>query len=106
MKILLDECVPRPLRRELIGHEVRTVAEMQWAGIKNGALLRLAEQEFDVFLTVDRHLPEQQNMRELHLAIVLVLVPNNKLSTLSPLVPAILAALTTIRLGDIVRIAA
>ena len=106
MKILLDECVPRPLRRELIGHEVRTVAEMRWAGIKNGALLRLAEQEFDVFLTVDRHLPEQQNMRGLQLAIVLVLVPNNKLYTLSPLVPAILATLTTIRPGDIVRIAA
>lgn len=104
MKILFDEGVPRPLKRELIGHDVRTVTEMRWAGIKNGALLRLDEPEFDVFLTVDRHIPEQQNMRGLQLAMVPVLAPNNKLDTLSPLVPNILAALTTIQPGDIVRI--
>lgn len=106
MKILLDECVPRPLRRELIGHEVRTVADMRWEGIKNGALLRLAALQFDVFLTVDRHIPEQQNMRGFQLALVLLLVPDNKLHSLSPLVPDMLAALTTIQPGDMVRITA
>lgn len=42
MRILLDEDVPRPLRRELAGHEVFTVGQMGWAGIRNGALLGLA----------------------------------------------------------------
>ncbi len=42
MRILLDECVPRPLRNELPGHEVRTVRQMGWLGIENGDLLRLA----------------------------------------------------------------
>ena len=54
--MLLDECVPRTLRRELPGHEVKTVAEMGWSGTKNSALLRLAAAEFDVFLTVDQGL--------------------------------------------------
>jgi predicted nuclease of predicted toxin-antitoxin system len=61
MRVLLDECVPRALRDELPGHEVRTVAEYGWAGVKNGELLRLAANSFDVLLTVDRNLEYQQN---------------------------------------------
>ena len=41
MRVLLDECVPRALRRDIPGHEVKTVAEAGWAGVKNGELLRL-----------------------------------------------------------------
>lgn len=52
MKILLDECVPGRLGRDLIGHDVITVPSMGWAGIKNGALLRLADGAFDAFITV------------------------------------------------------
>lgn len=43
MRLLLDECVPKRLNRELLGHEVKTVQDMGWAGIKNRALLRLME---------------------------------------------------------------
>jgi len=42
MRVLLDECVPRALCNEIRGHEVQTVAEVDWAGVKNGELLRLA----------------------------------------------------------------
>jgi hypothetical protein len=45
MRVLLDECVPRALRGDIPGHEVRTVAEMGWAGVKNGELLRRAASE-------------------------------------------------------------
>ena len=41
MRILLDECVPRRLRRELPGHDVGSVPEMGWSGKKNGELLAL-----------------------------------------------------------------
>jgi hypothetical protein len=51
MRVLLDECVPRALRKELPGHEVKTVAEAGWAGVKNGELLQLAASQFDL-LTV------------------------------------------------------
>jgi hypothetical protein len=49
MRVLLDECVPRALRKELLGHEVKTVAEAGWAGVKNGELLQLAALHFDLF---------------------------------------------------------
>ena len=62
MKVLLDECVPRKLKRELTEHEVLTVTEYGWSGIKNGKLLTLAEAEFDVFLTIDQNLKYQQNV--------------------------------------------
>ena len=56
MRVLLDECLPRALRRELPGHEVKTVGEAGWAGVTNGELLKLAAGHFDVLLTVDRSL--------------------------------------------------
>lgn len=62
MKILLDECTPRILKRRLSGFEVATVQEMNWAGIKNGELLALAEDQFDVFITTDRNLRYQQKL--------------------------------------------
>jgi predicted nuclease of predicted toxin-antitoxin system len=62
VRILLDECLPRRLKRDLVGHHARTVPEMGWASKKNGELLALAEADFDVFLTVDRNLSSQQNI--------------------------------------------
>ena len=62
MRVLLDECVPRALRDDIPGHEVKTVAEVGWAGVKNGELLRLAAGQFDLLLTVDRSLEYQQNL--------------------------------------------
>lgn len=57
MRILLDECVPRPLKRELSDYEVRTVVEMGWSGKKNGELLQLMTQaHFTILLTTDQNL--------------------------------------------------
>ena len=54
MRLLLDECVPRPLKGELTDFEVRTVVEMGWAGKKNRELLKLMMQEsFTILLTTD-----------------------------------------------------
>ncbi len=60
MKILLDECIDRRFVGELTGHKVKAVPQMNWASIKNGDLMKLAETEFDVFITVDRNLSFQQ----------------------------------------------
>lgn len=60
MRVLLDEDVPRPLKRELAAHDVWTVVEMGWASTKNGILLsRAADAGFEIFLTADRNLPHQ-----------------------------------------------
>jgi hypothetical protein len=62
MRLLLDESVPKRLRRSLADHSVRTVVEAGWSGVKNGKLLALAAAEFDAFITVDKNLPFQQNL--------------------------------------------
>ena len=50
MRVLLDECLPRRLKRELVGHDVKTAPEMGWAAMRNGELLALAAAQFDVFV--------------------------------------------------------
>lgn len=72
MRVLLDECVPRRLAVAFVGVDVRTVAQVGWATTKNGALLRLAQQEFDVFVTTDQRLQHQQTIANLDLAVVVL----------------------------------
>ena len=60
MKVLLDACVPRPLRKYLPDHSVHTAQEMGWAQLKNGALLQEAESRFEAFITTDQNLRYQQ----------------------------------------------
>lgn len=69
MKILLDACTPRPLRRYLPHHAVQTAQEMGWGQLKNGALLDQAEARFDAFITTDRNLKYQQGVPRRTLAI-------------------------------------
>jgi hypothetical protein len=54
VKILLDECVPLPLRDILDRYTCRTAQQMGWKNIRNGELLDLAEGEFDLFITADQ----------------------------------------------------
>jgi predicted nuclease of predicted toxin-antitoxin system len=89
MRVLLDECVPRRLRRDLPGHDVVTVVEMGWSGVKNGELLALAAAEFECFLTVDANIESQQHLASLPIAILLVRAVGNDPATLSKLAPAI-----------------
>jgi predicted nuclease of predicted toxin-antitoxin system len=93
MKILLDECIDCRLARELVDHEIKTVPQMGWAGIKDGQLLVLAAAEFDVFITVDRNLSFQQNIPQFDIAVIVLEAPSNRLADLKPLVPKILVVL-------------
>ncbi len=87
MRLLLDESVPRGLRRALPQHVVKTAAEMGWGGIKNGELLARAAAEFDAFITVDKNLRYQQNLSTLPIAVVVLNAQSNELKVLLPLVP-------------------
>ena len=105
MRILLDECVPRPLRRELPDHEVRTVVEMGWAGKQNGELVRLlTAANFAVFLTTDQNLRYQQNLRGLCVAVVVLVAPTNRLQDLIPLMPTVRTMLKTVQPGALVEV--
>ncbi|NES87559.1 MAG: hypothetical protein F6K10_43045 [Moorea sp. SIO2B7] len=95
MKILLDECIDRRLAKQLSGHEVKTVPQMGWAGIKDREILRLTEGEFDVLITVDRNLPFQQNLAVLDLVVLVLQAPSNRLADLQVLVPKVLAIVDT-----------
>ena len=102
--MLLDECIPRRLRRELPGHDVRTVSEMGWSGIKNGPLLRRAAQEFDLFLTVDQGIEYQQNPVGLALAVVVMVATSNDIDELRPLMPSVRETLSSASPGTIVKV--
>ena len=105
MRILLDECVPRRLRRELSSHDVRTVHEMGWSGKKNGELLALmAAQGLEVLLTVDQNLRHQQNLPVLGVAVIVLVGLSNRLADLLPLLPSARAALSSIKPGEVVEI--
>ena len=64
MRLLLDECVPRPLLRDLTGHDAHHVVDLGWSSKRNSELLTLMIAErFEALFTVDRNLPFQQNLR-------------------------------------------
>lgn len=104
MRVLLDECLPKRLKRDLVGHQARTVPEMGWASKKNGELLALAEPEFDVFLTGDRNLSFQQEIHRLDIAVVVLVAKGNRHSDLQPLVPDLLAVLVGVAPGQLIRV--
>ncbi len=99
MRVLLDECLPRRLKQDLPGHEARTVPEMGWAGKRNGALLRLAEKSFDVFLTVDEKLQFQQDVSAFNIAVIVLVAPTNTIADLRPLMPKVLESLPSAKRG-------
>jgi hypothetical protein len=94
-KVLLDECIPRPLGRYLEGHTVRTAPEMGWASVSNSALIKLAEAQFDVFITVDRGTLYQQNLTSTILGFLVLRAHSNRLEDLLPMTSDILNALKT-----------
>lgn len=106
MRVLLDECLPRKLKRALTGHEVKTVAESGWAGRKNGDLLRLAQERFEVFVTVDRNLAFQQDVGQFDIAVVVLAAYSNVIEDLEPLMPTVVRALSSLRRGDVLRVSA
>lgn len=106
MRLLLDESLPRPLADLLTGHDVRTVTQMGWTSLSNGALLRQAAPTFDALLTADQHIEFQQNVKTLPLAVVVLIAESNRLESLEPLLPDILQVLETLQPNVLVRVGA
>lgn len=104
MRILLDESVPSHLGEVLTNHHVVSVQRRGWAGVKNGKLLALAADEFDVLITADRGMEYQQNLASLPIAIIVVLANSNRLPDMAPLVPNILKALDKLQPRTLVRV--
>jgi predicted nuclease of predicted toxin-antitoxin system len=106
MKILIDECAPKALKRHLSnrGHECLTAQEAGWAGKQNGELLQIAEATFDALVTVDTNLHYQQNLAGHRVAIVVLLSNSNRLEHLLQHLPALVSALEKIKPGEIIEV--
>ena len=88
MKIFLDEDLPKRLKAVFKDKKVivKNADDMKWKSYKNGQLLKkLCKENFDVFITQDGKLKEQQNLKKFNIIIVLIKAVNNKLATLEPL---------------------
>ena len=102
MLVLIDESLPKRIRRELPGMQAFTVPQRGWSKTKNGALLRLAEAAgFDAFLTADQSLQYQQNLSASKLRIIVFAAPSNRLEHIGPLLPQAIDALTTMLPGEL-----
>lgn len=98
MKILLNACVPRLLRRFLSTHSVRTAQEMGWGSLKNGELLRVAEAQSDVFVSTDLNLRNQQRLLGRQLAILTL--PTNDWPTIRSQGKEIASKIDILTVGD------
>ena len=96
----------RRLADDIRGHDVATVPDAGWAALKNGELLARAQQQFDAFATVDRNLPFQQQLSGFSIAIIVLRARSNRVRDLRSLVPQLLAALPTAKLGEVTWVGA
>ena len=104
MRLLIDECVDERLRLLFAGHECQTARFANLAGLKNGRLLEAAEaMGFDVLITVDQNIPDQQNLSQRKIAMVILRGRTNRLRDLELLVPAAISALGSVRAGEVVK---
>ena len=107
MRVLLDENLPFKLRRLFeAGVEVVTVDYRGWKGKENGELLKSAENEFDVFVTMDQGIPQQQNLSEIKMGIVLLEAKGNRYEYLAPLMNQVNTVLRTIEKGQVISVRA
>jgi len=102
MRVLLDACVPRPLRKFLTSHTVRVTQEMGWGQLKNGVLLKEAESRFDAFITADQNLKYQQKVVGRKLAVLVL--PTNDWPAIRLKAEEIAAKVATLKPGDFVEL--
>jgi hypothetical protein len=105
MRILLDECVPKPFKRQFDDLDLKTVREMGWSGTKNGALLRLmSESGFTILLTSDRNIRYEQNLQQTGIAVIVMIAPTNRLVDLLSLISKVRETLLTIKPGELIEV--
>ena len=104
MRLLTGECIDERVRLSFPGHDCQTARFAEFTGLTNGQLLDAAEAAgFEVLITVDQGIPEQQNMVVRRMSVLILRAPTNRLRDLEAIVPAALSALQAIQPGAIVR---
>jgi hypothetical protein len=90
--------------RALADHDVKTVQQAGWSGKTNGDLLRLMQGQFDVFVTIDSNLVSQQKLTTLPVGLIVLSAKSNRFEDIEPLVPEIMQNLSSIKVGQIIKI--
>jgi hypothetical protein len=105
IRVLLDEDIPVKLRHHF-GAEIHceTVQFRGWKGLRNGELLRLAQQDFDVLITLDSRIPSQQNLAQVAIGVMILRVQSNRFEDLLALVPEAERRLVELRPGESIQI--
>lgn len=83
---------------------MRTVHDEGWSALKNGQLLRVASQEFDVLLTADKNLQYQQHLADFNIAVVVLAARDTRLPNLRSFLVEIRQALSDAQPGMAVRV--
>ena len=105
MRILLDECLPVDFLHDLaLGGHIETASFAGLAGVSNGALLDAMNGRFDVLITIDGGIRYQQSIAARSVAVMVLRAPTNAIDDIRPLVPAIWAALSSVKPGTVVGI--
>ena len=105
MRLLLDECVPRPLLRDLTKYDAHHVVDVGWSSKRNGELLKLMRaQGFDTMLTVDQNLPFQQNLQASGVGIVIIIARTTRVEELRLLMPQVRDALDAVKPGQVIGV--
>jgi predicted nuclease of predicted toxin-antitoxin system len=90
MKLLLDENLPVQFKNDFPEYEVFTVRDQGWLGKENGDLLKaLLEKGFDVLITADKNIENQQNFKTYPIPVVVLKCFRITHSELKKLVPKV-----------------
>lgn len=100
MKIILDNCVRRRLIERFVGHEVSHAMDLGWETLKNGQLLRQANERFDILVTVDKNMRFQSNLAGMQLSVAVLNVRGNDYEQLLKAVDQLLGRLENLPNGE------
>ena len=105
MRILLDECLPRRLKRHFSDRgDVLTVTDAGLSGYKNGQLLRRISGDFDIFITIDKSIRHQQNLAAYPISFALLRVLSNDIVDIEPVLPRLFARWYELKPGTLLII--
>jgi predicted nuclease of predicted toxin-antitoxin system len=105
VRVLVDEDLDVRLRHHFgEGVEVETVTYRGWKGLENGELLRAAETEFDVLVTMDTNIPHQRSLSSFDIAIVILRAKSKRLEHLLEVMPEVRRVLSTVSAGQAVEV--
>jgi predicted nuclease of predicted toxin-antitoxin system len=106
MKLLRDECVPRKIKFLFAAEGIfcETVLDAGWSGKENGELLSLAEQLYEVLVTIDRNIRHQQNLAGRKISILIIRTVSNDYEDIRHHIPAAIEALKSVRPGQFVEV--